>query len=97
MGCVHIGSMKFEELSEKSQDKAREVLANLLEINYKRDLSLNEVDINTLGHKIRDAFAALENNKLILGQCANMSIREKQNRALTSNPPDCRGGIGIGY
>ncbi|HGJ5856673.1 hypothetical protein QE197_24965 (plasmid) [Arsenophonus nasoniae] len=89
--------MKFEELSEKSQDKAREVLANLLEINYKRDLSLNEVDINTLSHKIRDAFVALENNKLILGQCANMSIREKQNRDLTSNPPDCRGAIGIGY
>ncbi|WGM01746.1 hypothetical protein [Arsenophonus nasoniae] len=89
--------MKFEELSAKSQDKAREVLANLLEINYKRDLSLNKVDINTLGHKIRDAFVALENNKLILGQCANTSIREKQNHALTSNPPDCRGAIGIGY
>ncbi|WP_032116476.1 hypothetical protein WH390_00345 [Candidatus Arsenophonus nilaparvatae] len=89
--------MKFKELSEKSQDKAREVLANLLEINYKRDLSLNEVDINTLGHKIRNAFVALENHNLAVNQYANMSISEKQNCSLTSNPPDFRGAIGIGY
>ncbi|MFS1583576.1 MAG: hypothetical protein ACL7AY_13730 [Candidatus Arsenophonus phytopathogenicus] len=89
--------MKFEELSEKSQDKAREVLANLLEINYKRYLSLNEIDINTLGHEIRSAFVALENHNLTVNQYANMSIREKQNRDLTSNPPNCRGAIGIGY
>ncbi|WGL99132.1 hypothetical protein QE177_04420 [Arsenophonus sp. aPb] len=55
--------MKFEELSEQSQEKAREVLAELLRIKYQQVFVLDDDVVTFLAHKIRKAFVELESEE----------------------------------
>ncbi|AOM39548.1 hypothetical protein [Xenorhabdus hominickii] len=55
--------MKFEELTDASQQAAREVLADMLRVKYQHDLCLHVEEINNLGHKVRKAFVALESEE----------------------------------
>lgn len=54
---------QFHGLSEESQQKAREVLAGMLLAKYQSCFDLPDNTVNYLGHRVREAFAALEEEK----------------------------------
>lgn len=52
--------MKFEALTFESQQAAREVLGDILRIQSQQILDFPESTVQFLGHRVREAFAALE-------------------------------------
>lgn len=54
---------QFHGLSEESQQKAREVLAGMLLAKYQSGFDLPDNTVNYLGHRVREAFVALETEK----------------------------------
>ncbi|MEJ6939411.1 hypothetical protein [Proteus mirabilis] len=55
--------MKFEDLTEASQESAREVLSIMLVDSYRRNFKLTRDDILELGHGVRKAFVTLESEE----------------------------------
>ncbi|MDC9591052.1 hypothetical protein PSI23_17605 [Xenorhabdus sp. XENO-10] len=55
--------MKFEELTDASRQAALEVLADLLRIKYQQTLDLPDSTVRFLGHRVREAFVALESEE----------------------------------
>ncbi|MDC9591698.1 hypothetical protein PSI23_21050 [Xenorhabdus sp. XENO-10] len=55
--------MKFEDLPEASQQTAREVLADMLRIKYQQIFDLPDSTARFLGHRVREAFVALESEE----------------------------------
>ncbi|HDT0722016.1 TPA: hypothetical protein QIB97_003106 [Proteus mirabilis] len=55
--------MKFEDLTEASQESAREVLSTMLVDSYRRNFKLTRDDILELGHRVRKAFVTLESEE----------------------------------
>ncbi|MDF7238031.1 hypothetical protein NFF78_12225 [Proteus mirabilis] len=55
--------MKFEDLTEASQESARAVLSTLLVDSYRRNFKLTRDDISELGHRVRKAFVTLESEE----------------------------------
>lgn len=54
---------QFYSLSEESRQKAREVLAGMLLAKYQSGFDLPDNTVNYLGHRVREAFLALETEK----------------------------------
>lgn len=54
---------QFYGLSEESQQKAREVLAGMLLAKYQSCFDLPDNTVNYLGHRVREAFVALEKER----------------------------------
>ncbi|MEQ5572509.1 hypothetical protein ABN306_06745 [Providencia huaxiensis] len=55
--------MKFEDLTEASQESARAVLSIMLVDSYRRNFKLTRDDILELGHRVRKAFVTLESEE----------------------------------
>ncbi|HIE0659252.1 TPA: hypothetical protein ACXJEZ_001744 [Providencia rettgeri] len=59
--------MKFEELTKESQQAARQVFSEMLLIKFKSELALPDNAVKYLGHRVRDAFVALESERPEVG------------------------------
>ncbi|EPL0741481.1 TPA: hypothetical protein ACKR1W_003636 [Proteus mirabilis] len=66
--------MKFEDLTEASQESARAVLSTLLVDSYRRNFKLTRDDISELGHRVRKAFVTLESEEPKPEMCGSGSI-----------------------
>lgn len=71
--------MKFEDLTEASQESARAVLSTLLVDSYRldsyrRNFKLTRDDILELGHRVRKAFVTLESEEPKPEMCGSGSI-----------------------
>ena len=55
--------MKFEELTNESQQAARQVFSEILLIKFKSELQLSDGAVKYLGHRVREAFVALESER----------------------------------
>ncbi|SPY36424.1 hypothetical protein [Proteus mirabilis] len=66
--------MKFEDLTEASQESARAVLSTLLVDSYRRNFKLTRDDISELGHRVRRAFVTLESEEPKPEMCGSGSI-----------------------
>lgn len=55
--------MKFEDLTEASQESARAVLSTMLVDSYRRNFKLTSDEILELGHRVRKAFVTLESEE----------------------------------
>lgn len=54
---------QFYRLSEESRQKAREVLAGMLLAKYQGSFDLPDNVVTYLGHRVREAFVALETER----------------------------------
>ncbi|WP_338805116.1 hypothetical protein WDV76_08815 [Xenorhabdus griffiniae] len=66
--------MKFEELSYDSQQAAVKVLADLLRIKYQQTFDLPDSTARFLGHRVREAFVALESEEPSIVSDSDCSI-----------------------
>ena len=66
--------MKFEDLTEASQESARAVLSTMLVDSYRRNFKLTRDDILELGHRVRKAFVILESEEPKPEMCGSGSI-----------------------
>ncbi|HGN1087987.1 TPA: hypothetical protein ACKRLZ_002128 [Proteus mirabilis] len=66
--------MKFEDLTEASQESARAVLSAMLVDSYRRNFKLTRDDILELGHRVRKAFVTLESEEQKPEMCGSGSI-----------------------
>ena len=66
--------MKFEDLTEASQESARAVLSAMLVDSYRRNFKLTRDDILELGHRVRKAFVTLESEEPKPEMCGSGSI-----------------------
>jgi hypothetical protein len=66
--------MKFEDLTEASQESARAVLSTMLVDSCRRNFKLTRDDILELGHRVRRAFVTLESEEPKPEMCGSGSI-----------------------
>lgn len=66
--------MKFEDLTEASQESDRAVLSTMLVDSYRRNFKLTRDDILELGHRVRKAFVTLESEEPKPEMCGSGSI-----------------------
>ncbi|MEX9900752.1 hypothetical protein AB7W64_16730 [Proteus mirabilis] len=83
--------MKFEDLTEASQESARAVLSTMLVDSYRRNFKLTRDDILELGHRVRRAFVTLESEEPKAKMCCGSDICS----SLSTDAPLSSGGLGI--
>lgn len=83
--------MKFEELTEASQQAARRVFSEMLLIKFKSELALPDGTVKYLGRRVREAFVSLESEEPKTEMCCGSDICS----GLSTDAPLSSGGLGI--